>query len=86
MITEEYRKFTNFNQNSVEGKLLMSALAILTSIDKKDICKGKYGGANHPDTVMKNVWDLANKTFYEDEYREYVIIESRNKKISKLVE
>ena len=85
MIPEEYRKFTNFNQDSVEGKLLMSALAILTSIDKKDLCEGKYGGMNHPDVVMGNIWDLANRIFYEKEYKDWKFIEERDSKIDDIL-
>ena len=52
MIPEEYKKFTNFDcESTVEGKLLMAALSVLTSIDKKDIREGQYGGMNHPDTA-----------------------------------
>jgi hypothetical protein len=85
MIPKKYKKFTKFNQDSVEGKLLMSAMAILTSIDKKDICDGKYGGMNHPDVVMENVCDLANRIFYETEYKDWKFIEERDKKIDNIL-
>jgi len=86
MIPEKYKKFTKFNQDSVEGKLLMSAMAILSSIDKKDICDGKYGGMNHPDVVMENVWNLANRIFYETEYKDWKFIEERDKKINDILQ
>jgi hypothetical protein len=66
MIPQEYKNFQRFDPDSTyEGKLLMAAIAVLTSIDKKDICEGKYGGSNHPDVVMKNLWELANYIFHQ---------------------
>ena len=60
-----YENFTEFNQDSIEGKLLLSALAILTSIDEIDIKTKKYGGYTHPDDAFKQVVELANKIYYE---------------------
>ena len=85
MIPEKYRKFKEFNQDSVEGKLLLSALAVLTSIEKKDIREGKYGGMNYPDTVMENIWDLANKIYFEKEYKDWLVIENRDNKINNIL-
>ncbi len=81
MIHENYKNFTNINYDSVEGKLLMSALSVLTSIDKEDIKEGKYGGSNHPDDVMEKIWELANYIFYQQEFEDYKLIEERDKKI-----
>ena len=86
MIPEEYKKFTNFDcESTVEGKLLMAALSVLTSIDKKDIRKGQYGEMNHPDTVMENLWDLANYIFHQKEHEEWKLVENRDKKIDILI-
>jgi len=86
MIPEEYKKFTNFDyESTVEGKLLMAALSVLTSIDKKDIREGQYGGMNHPDTVMENLWDLANCIFHQKEHEEWKLVENRDKKIDILI-
>jgi hypothetical protein len=86
MIPEEYKKFTNFDcESTVEGKLLMAALSVLTSIDKKEIRKGQYGGMNHPDTVMENLWDLANYIFHQKEHEEWKLVENRDKKIDILI-
>ena len=85
MIPEEYKKFTNFDCESTEGKLLMAALSVLTSIDKKDIQKGQYGGMNHPDTVMKNLWKLSNYIFHQKEYEEWEVVENRDKKIENIL-
>ena len=85
MIPEEYKKFTSFSQDSTEGKLLMAALAVLTSIDKKDIREGQYGGMNHPDIIMENLWELSNYIFYQKEYEEWEAIENRDKKINDIL-
>jgi hypothetical protein len=86
MIPEEYKKFTNFDcESTVEGKLLMAALSVLTSIDKKDIQKGQYGGMNHPDTVMENLWKLSNYIFHQKEYEEWEVVENRDKKIENIL-
>jgi hypothetical protein len=85
MIPEKYKKFTELKEDSVEGKLLLSALAVLTSIEKKDIREGKYGGMNHPDTVMENIWDLANKIYFEKEYKDWLVIENRDNKINNIL-
>lgn len=87
MIPEKYKHFQNFDPDStVEGMLLMAALVVLTSIDKEDICEGRYGGMNHPDTVMENLWDLTNKIYFEKEYKSFLLTESRNKKINDLID
>lgn len=86
MISEDYKKFTSVNCDSVEGKLLVAALSILTSIDKEDIKEGRFGGMNHPDTVMENIWHLANYVFHEKELEEYKFIQMRDKKIESLID
>jgi hypothetical protein len=86
MIPEKYKKFTELKQDSVEGMLLLSALAVLTSIDKEDIKEGKYGGMNHPDKVMENIWDLANKIYFEKEYKDWKFIEERDNKINDILQ
>lgn len=85
MIPEEYIKFAHFNQDSVEGKLLLATISILTSIEKKDICEGKFGGMNHPNTVMEQVWELANKVFHEEEFKNWQSIQLRDQKISDII-
>jgi hypothetical protein len=86
MIPEEYRKFNTFDTSSIEGKLLIAALAALTSIDTKDIKEGRYGGMNHPDTVVDNIWSLANRIYHEDEYKKWEISQNREQKINSIFE
>lgn len=86
MISEDYKHFQKFDcESTIEGKLLMAALSVLTSIDEKDIKKGKYGGMNHPDVVMENIWNLANFIFHQKEYEEWKVIENRDNKISQII-
>ncbi len=85
MIKEEYSKFGYFTTDSVEGKLLLATISILTSIEKKDICEGKFGGMNDPNTVMEHVWELANKVFHEEEFKNWQFIQLRDQKISDIV-
>lgn len=76
----------DFNGNTDEGKLLLAALAVLTSIDKQDIDEQKWGGWVHPDDAFERVVELANKIYYEEEWKAEEVIKKRDEKISKLIE
>lgn len=47
--------FNKINTNTVEGKLVVAAIGILTSSDKA------------PDDILKDICEMANKIYYEDE-------------------
>ncbi len=47
--------FNKINTSSVEGKLIVAAIGILTSSDKT------------PDDILKDICEMANKIYYEDE-------------------
>lgn len=64
-----------------EGKLLIAALAILTSIDTEDIKSGKWGGMTHPDEALDQIQDLANKIYFEEEWKSHQKSIDRDKKI-----
>ena len=64
----EHEKLTDINLESPEGKLLMAAVAILTSIDHKHIDSHKWGGMLSPDKAVKQITELANKIYYEEEW------------------
>lgn len=81
-----YKKLYDLNLESAEGQLLMSALAILTSLDKEHIKSGEYGECSHPDNVLGKVVDLANKLYYKEEYEKYLISENRNNKINGIID
>lgn len=74
-----------FSDQSIEGKLLLSAIAVLTSIDCKDIKENKYGGMTHPDDVLIRLVDLANKIYHEEEYSKYLEALNREKKIDSII-
>ena len=80
----ELKNISDFSDNSNEGKLLMAALAILTSIDVHDIKKNKWGGMMSPNKALKKVQDLANKIYFNDEYYQYFNAIERDKKLDKL--
>ena len=64
-----YKTIRDFNDNSPEGKLLLMALAILTSIHVEDIKDNKWGGMVHPDDALMKVQDLTNQIYYEEEFK-----------------
>ncbi len=65
----DYKKITDFNSDTPEGKLLLASIAILTSVDHEDIKSCKWGGMTHPDKAMEQIVELANKIFYEKEWK-----------------
>ena len=75
----------NINTDSDEGKLLLAALAILTSITEGDIKDCKWGGMTHPDTALNQVEDLAMKIFHEEQYDRYLLTKGRDCKIHSIL-
>lgn len=76
----EHSQLSDINMNSEEGQLLMAAVAILTSIEYKHITSGKWGSNLHPDKAVKQIADLTNKIYYEEEWKaEQQRIERDNK-------
>ncbi len=83
MIT--HSKLSDINLNTPEGQLLMSAVAILTSIDHKHISSNKWGGNLHPDQCVKQISDLANKIYYEEEWEKEMQRIKRDNKINQII-
>jgi hypothetical protein len=81
----ELGKFKDFDDSMDEGKLLLAAMSVLTSIDCCRIKSGEFGGSVSPDKVFRNIVDIANKIYYEEEYKNKKIILKRDKKIHKLL-
>ncbi len=81
----ELKTIRDLNDQTDEGKLLFTAIAILTSLDTKDIKSGKWGGMTHPDTALEQIQDLANRIYFEEEYERHVIKEQRNNKIVEIL-
>jgi hypothetical protein len=75
-------EFSDFNSSTDEGMLLLAALSILTS----DIDRKKFGGHMHPHDVFEYVQDLANKIFFEEEYKQIELQNKRNKIIEGIID
>lgn len=75
-------KLDQVNLDTEEGKLLLAALSILTSMNKSDIHSEGYGGSSYIGDVMIKVNELANKVFYEKEWESYQIIKKREDKLN----
>ena len=69
MITN-IKTIRNFTDSTDEGKILLAAISVLTSLDCKDIREGKWGGMTHPDDALRRLVELANKIYYEEEWKE----------------
>lgn len=74
-------EFGNFDDTD-EGKMLLSAIAILTSLSCRDIKEQKYGGMSHPHDVFDRIKDLCNKIYFEEEYKRYIKSIERDNKIN----
>ncbi len=83
MIT--HSKLTDIDLSTPEGQLLMSAVAILTSIDHKHIASNKWGSNLHPDKCVKQISDLANKIYYEEEWEKEQQMIKRDNKINQII-
>ena len=68
-----------------EGKVLIAAIAILTSLDKQDLKNNLWGDMVHPDDALERVVELANKIFYKEEWKSNQIIKEREYKLNKLL-
>lgn len=80
-----YKTIRDFNDNSPEGKLLLAAISILTSINVEDIKDNKWGGMVHPDNALLKIQDIANRIYYEEEWRSEQIKIMRDTKINKIL-
>ena len=83
MIT--HKKLSDINLNSDEGKLLMAAVAVLTSIEEKHIEYGRWGSYLNPDEAVEQLTELTNKIYYEEEYKNEQFIKERDDKINKIL-
>jgi len=74
-------EFNKFDLGSEEGMLLLASISILSSyVDKKE-----YGPHKSPDEVFLSIQELANKIFFEEEYRQAEIQKKRNKIIDDII-
>ena len=80
-----YKTIRDFNDNSPEGKLLLAAISILTSIKPEDIKDNKWGGMVHPDDALLKIQDIANRIYYEEEWKGEQIKIMRDTKINSIL-
>ena len=80
-----YKTIRDFNDNSPEGKLLLAAISILTSIKAEDIKDNKWGGMVHPDDALLKIQDIANRIYYEEEWKGEQIKIKRDTKINSIL-
>ena len=83
---DQFKSISEINLESVEGKLLLMSIAILTSIDHEDIKNNEYGGMSHPDDVLAKIVELTNKVYYEDEWKSEETKRNRENKINRILE
>jgi hypothetical protein len=62
---KNFNNISDIDITTDEGKLLLSAVAILTSIDTPDV---RYGSTEHPDNVLKRIENLATHIFENNEH------------------
>ena len=66
-------------------KLLITAVAVLTSISEAEIEEEMWGGTVQPDDAIKQIVELANKLYYFDEWESDEKSKERIEKINKIV-
>lgn len=71
----------DLDDKSNEGKLLIAAIAILTSLQQEDIKNNTWGGLVSPDQGLSQIQDLANKIYFEKEWKAEEKSKERNRKI-----
>ena len=74
-------KFNQFDTDTQEGMLLLASIAVLTG----NIDTSKYGSNKSPDEVFKHIQDLANRIFFEEEYKQAELQKKRNKIIDDII-
>lgn len=93
----QLNNINDINTSTDEGKLLISAIAVLTSINTKQLdplYKETYNGYNwgsnvHPDTALIQIVDLANHLYHPEEHKleveRYQKIINRDEKINTII-
>ena len=74
-------EFNKFDLASEEGMLLLASISILTT----NIDMSKYGSNKTPDEVFKHIQDLANRIFFEEEYKQAELQKKRNRIIDGII-
>jgi DNA phosphorothioation-dependent restriction protein DptG len=77
------KKITDLPDTEVT-KLLVTAVAILTSLHEEDIEEEVWGRTVQPDEALQKIVELANKLYYFDEWEAEEKSKERIDKIDKL--
>lgn len=80
-----HKTISDIDDKTMDGKLLMAALVVLTQVNKQDISEGIYGGMSHPDDVFRRIVELSNKMYYEEELKIEKKIEKRDRVIDSIL-
>ncbi len=83
MITHE--NLHDIDMTTGEGQLLMTAVAILTSIEHKHITNKEWGSHLNPNKAVKQIADLCNKIYYEEEWKAEKQRIKRDNKINQIL-
>lgn len=78
----KHNNISDINDKTDEGKLLVMALAALTSVQ---IESGKWGGMTHPDVALQQIVDIANSIYFTEEYKKYQQSIQRDRKINQIL-
>ena len=79
---DKYKSIKSIGDKTIEGKLLIMALAALTSLSLDDIKDKRWGGSVSPDDALERIVDIANQVYYEDEWKSEQKMKKRDKKIN----
>jgi len=79
------KDLTDLDLSTDEGKMLMAAIAILTTIDENHLKESRFGTKSTPYGVIKELSHLSNKMYYEEEYKSYLKSEKRDEKIKNIM-
>ena len=78
-------EFRQIDTNIDEGKLLLAAISILTSIDSEQIKRKRWGGMISPDQAHDQIVELANRIFFEEEFKTEVKRKRKEKRRTRLI-
>ena len=65
---DDAKNMLDIDINSKEGKLLVAAIAVLTTLKEEDLANKKWGRSLNAKTVLTKLSDLTN-TMFTNKYR-----------------
>lgn len=76
---------SDIKTDSKEGKMLVAAIAILTTIEHKNIDSGRFGSSITPEDAIRELSKLANMLYYAEEYSLWLKATKRENLISDIL-